>query len=165
MLIWFVIWFIDSFVWSIKSIKTKYVYVLRCTSFYFNGSDSRSKTHLRASLLLLTWIHSCRSKGVVNFTRSLRQTWQFQYSYHRMSIPVLYYFIFIHLCPFISPLKRHAGTCSTYKCFTLRVKRHANKVFKQICVVGCLKLSFGECYGQYGNLIQQYDVPFLPNVK
>ena len=66
--------------------------------------------------------------------------------------------IFASLWRFISQLIRYARACSSYKCFILRARRLSSKLLKQGYIVERLKSSFGNFYGRYGDLIQQYEV-------
>ena len=59
---------------------------------------------------------------------------------------------------FISQLTRYARVCSSYECFSLRVRRLSSKLLKQGYLVEHLKSSFRKFYGRYGDFIQQYEV-------
>ena len=59
---------------------------------------------------------------------------------------------------FISQLIRYARACSSYLCFILRARRLSSKLLKQGYLVERLKSSFRKFYGQYEDLIQQYEV-------
>ena len=59
---------------------------------------------------------------------------------------------------FISQLIRYARACSSYEFFILRAMRLSSKLLKQGYLVERLKLSFRKFYGQYGDLIQRYEI-------
>ena len=59
---------------------------------------------------------------------------------------------------FISQLIRYTRACSTYDCFILRARRLSSKLPKQGYLLERWKSSFRKFYGQYGDLIQQYEV-------
>ena len=59
---------------------------------------------------------------------------------------------------FISQLMRYARACSSYECFILRATRLSNKLLDQGYVKERLKSSLKKFYGQYGDLIKQYEV-------
>ena len=59
---------------------------------------------------------------------------------------------------FISQLIRYARSCSSYGCFILRATRLSNKLLEQGYVKERLKSSLMKFYGQYGDLIKQYEV-------
>ena len=61
---------------------------------------------------------------------------------------------------FISQLIRYARACSSYECFILRAMRLSNKLLEQGYVKKHLRSSLRKFYGQYGDLIKQYEVPF-----
>ena len=61
---------------------------------------------------------------------------------------------------FISQLIRYARACSSYECFVLRAKRLSNKLLGQGYVKERLKSSLRKFYGRYGDLTEQYEVPF-----
>ena len=60
---------------------------------------------------------------------------------------------------FISQLIRYARAFSTYECFILRAMRLSNKLLGQGYVKERLKSSLRKCYGRYGDLTKQYEVP------
>ena len=60
---------------------------------------------------------------------------------------------------FISQLIRYARACSSYECFILRALRLSNKLLGQGYVKERLRSSLSKFYGQYGDLIKQYEVP------
>ena len=59
---------------------------------------------------------------------------------------------------FISQLIRYARACSSYECFILRARRLSSKLLKHGYLLECLKSSFRKFYGQYWDLLQQYQV-------
>ena len=61
---------------------------------------------------------------------------------------------------FISQLIRYARACSVYECFILRARRFSSMLLKQGYLLECLKSSFRNFNGRYGDLIQQYEVSF-----
>ena len=66
---------------------------------------------------------------------------------------------------FISQLIRYARACSSYGCFILKATRLSNKLLEQGYVKERLKSSLRKFYGRYGDLIKQYEVSLLTNVK
>ena len=66
---------------------------------------------------------------------------------------------------FICQLIRYARACSSYECFILRVMRLSSKLLKKEYLVKFLKSSYRKFYGQYGDLIQQYEVSFSRMLK
>ena len=60
---------------------------------------------------------------------------------------------------FISQLIRYARASSSYECSILRAVRLSNKLLGQGYVKERLRSSLRNFYGQYGDLIKQYEVP------
>ena len=118
----------------------------------------RSKTQQRATLLLPTWIYSCQSVGMVNFTLPFTTS-------VTISISILHFLFLssnISSSPaygvFISQLIRYAKACSSL-CFILRAVRLSNKLPGQGYVKERLKSSPRKFYGRDGDLTKQYEVP------
>ena len=60
---------------------------------------------------------------------------------------------------FISQLIRYVRASSSYEGFILRAVRLSNKLLRQGYVKERLRSSLRKFYGQYGDLIKQYEVP------
>ena len=120
----------------------------------------RSKTQRRATLLLPTWIYSCQSVGTVNFTLPFTTSVSISI-FHITNFPFLSSNIPSSLAygVFFSQLNRYARASSSYECFILRAVRLSNKLLGQRYVKERLRLSLRKFYGQYGDLIKQYEVP------
>ena len=56
---------------------------------------------------------------------------------------------------------RYARVCSSYGYFILKATRLSNKLLEQGYVMERLKSSLRKCYGRYGDLIKQCEVPLL----
>ena len=59
----------------------------------------------------------------------------------------------------LSKLIRYARSCSSYRCFILRVTRLSNKLREQRYVKERLKSSLRKFHGRYGDLIKQHEAP------
>ena len=119
----------------------------------------RSKTRQRATPLLPTWIHSCRSEETVSCTHLYVKRDDF--NFHITNFPFLS--SNIPSSPaygvFISQLIRYVRVCSSYECFILRAARLSSKLLGQGYVRERLKSSLRKFYGRYGDLIKYYEVP------
>ena len=119
----------------------------------------RSKTRQRATLLLPTWIYSCRSRVTVScalpFTTNVMISTSISQNFPFLSSN-------IPSSPaygvFISQLIRYARACSSYECFILRAARLSLKLLGQGYVMERLKSSLRKFYGRYGDLIKHYEV-------
>ena len=116
----------------------------------------RSKTRQRATLLGLT---SVDRKGRSTSYFHLWQSWRFHiFPFLVSNMPASPAY-----GDFISQLIRYARACSSYECFILRATRFSNKPFEQGYATERLKSSLKKCYGRYGDLIKQYEVPLMLN--
>ena len=114
--------------------------------------DLKSKTRrLAILLLLLTWIFSFQSIGVVSFALPLRQARLFQVPYYKLSVPEQQHLIFARLWRFTSQLIGYARAWSSYECFILRAVRLSNKFPRQEYVKERMKLSLRKLYSRSGS--------------
>ena len=136
-------------------------YLLTCTGRRIHCAmlSLRSKTRLRATPLLPTWIYSWRSRVTVScalplttnetISTSISQAFRFLSS-DIPSSPA--YGVFI------SQLIRYAKACSSYECFVLGAVRLSSKLLGQGCVMERLGSSLRKFFGRCGDLIKHYEV-------
>ena len=101
------------------------------TTYQFNfarfwelpGSDAFHWSRWRVSLVLLTWIYSCRSRETVNFTFPLKTNMISISIYRVTNFPFFSSCLVVPSSPaydvFLSHLIWYAMTCSSNECFIL----------------------------------------------
>ena len=113
----------------------------------------RSKTRLRATPLLPTWIHSCRSRVTVSCALPITTNATISTSSNIPSSP--------SYGVLISQLIRYVRACFSYECFILRAARLSSKLLGQRYVMERLKSSSGSFMVDMGvsSNIMKYPFP------
>ena len=119
----------------------------------------RSKTRLRTTPLLPTWILLLSIESDGQLRTSLYDK---RYDFNFYITNFLFLSSNIPSQPaygvFNSQLIRYARACSSFECFILRVARLSSKLLGQGYVFERLKSSLRKFYGRYWDLIKHYEV-------
>ena len=122
-------------------------------------SSLRSKTRLRATHLLPTWIYSCRSGGTVScalpFTTNVTISTSISQTFCSW---VAIFHLSLADGVFISQLTRYSRACSSNGCFILRPVRLSSQLIGQEYVRERLESSRGKFDSRYGDPVKHYEV-------